>query len=312
MELRHLHYFIAVAEELHFGRAAARLHMAQPPLSQQIRRLEEDLGVLLFERSQKRQVKLTGAGEAFLREARRVLEQAEHAALAAQKAARGEAGHLTVGFVGSVAFHLFPVLLRAFRHRYPDVELSLQELRSPDQVQALLQDKLLVGLLRPLKDTGGLCVEPLLAEELIAVLPEGHPLASRARVELADLARESVVLPPRNSGCGTLHDLVLQACQRQGFTPRISQQATELHARISLVAGGLGVTLVPATFQSLQREGVVYRQLAEPAPRVDLAIAWRAGERSQLVHAFLDVAREAAALHEARQTGNVVSISPKS
>ncbi|MBJ6762493.1 LysR family transcriptional regulator [Myxococcaceae bacterium JPH2] len=311
MELRHLHYFIAVAEELHFGRAAARLHMAQPPLSQQIRRLEEDLGVLLLERSQRRQVKLTEAGAAFLREARMVLEQAEHAARAAQKAARGDSGHLSVGFVGSVAFHFFPTLLRAFRRQYPDVELHLVELRTPDQVQALLQDSLQVGLLRSTSEVNGLCLEPLLAEELVAVLPEGHALASRARVDLVDLAREPVVLPPRHSGCGTLHDLIMQACALHGITPRIAQQATELHARIALVAGGMGVTMVPATYQVLQREGVVFRPITDPAPRVDLTLAWRQGDRSPLVQAFLNVAREAAAVHEARRSGNVVSISPK-
>ncbi|PTL75199.1 LysR substrate-binding domain-containing protein [Vitiosangium sp. GDMCC 1.1324] len=313
MELRHLHYFIAVAEELHFGRAAARLGMAQPPLSQQIRRLEEELGVLLFERSQ-RHVKLTEAGEAFLREARLVLSQTEQAALAAQRASRGQQGFLTVGFVASVALHFFPALLRAFRRRYPDVELSLQELRSQDQVVALHQEKLKVGLLRPTKvqDAAGLHLEHLLEEDLMAVLPEGHPLAARSQVDMAVLVRESVILPPRESGCGILYDLVHQVCQREGFTPRITQHATELQARIGLVAGGLGVALVPVSMLKFRCDGVVYRHLQEPTPKLELAVASRAGERSPLVRAFIEVAREVAAAELASREGRVVSISQKS
>ncbi len=312
MELRHLHYFIAVAEELHFGRAAARLHIAQPPLSQQIRRLEEELGVLLFERSQRRQVKLTEAGVAFLREARLVLSQAEQAAQAAQRASRGLEGHLTVGFVGAVSFVILPSLLRAFRRRYPDVELSMRELRSHEQVQALQRENIQVGLLRPMKEHAGLSLDPIMDEALLAVLPEGHPLAARARVDLSALAREPVILPPRDGGCGTLHELVLQVCQREGFTPRITQQATELMARISLVAAGLGVTLVPACMGWQACEGVVFRPLQDTAARIELAVAWREAERSPLVRSFVETAREIGALHAASKTGNVVSISQKS
>lgn len=313
MELRHLNYFIAVAEELHFGRAAARLHMAQPPLSQQIRRLEEELGVILFERGQRRQVRLTDAGVAFLREARLVVSQAEQATLAAQRAARGLEGHLTVGFVGSVALHILSPLMHAFRRRYPDIELSLRELRSHEQIQALNSEQIQVGLLRPVSEgCPGIHLDPLLQEELLAVLPESHPLAARSRVDLAVLAREPVILPPRDGGCGTLHDLVLQVCQREGYTPRITQQATELLARIGLVAAGLGVSIVPESFQRLQREGVVYRRLQDPTPRLELSLAWREGERSALVRSFAEVAHEIATLHQESQRGNVVSISPKS
>lgn len=313
MELRHLHYFIAVAEELHFGRAAARLGIAQPPLSQQIRRLEEELGVLLFERSQ-RHVKLTEGGEAFLREARLVLSQTQQAALAAQRASRGQEGFLSVGFVGSVAFHIFPVLLRAFQRRYPGVELALQELRSHEQVVALHQEKIKVGLLRPMKeqDRAGLHFEPLLEEELVAVLPEGHPLAAKSHVELGAFAREPVILPPRHSGCGTLHDLVLQVCQREGFTPRITQQATELQTRIGLVAGGLGVTLVPASLLKFPCPGVVYLPIQAPVPTLELVVASRAGENSPLVRAFIEVAQEVAAADMASRDGRIVSISQKS
>ncbi|MGZ3460538.1 MAG: LysR family substrate-binding domain-containing protein, partial [Archangium sp.] len=193
-------------------------------------------------------------------------------------------------------------------------ELSLQELRSYEQVVALHQEKIKVGLMRPVKeaDRNGLHLEPLLEEDLVAVLPEGHPLAARPQVELAAFAREPVILPPREGGCGTLHDLVLQVCQREGFTPRITQQATELQTRIGLVAGGLGVTLVPASLLKFPYEGVVYRHLQEPVPKLELALACRTGERSALVQAFIEVAREVAAAVVAGRERRLVPISQKS
>jgi DNA-binding transcriptional LysR family regulator len=297
MELRHLNYFVAVAEELHFGHAAARLGMAQPPLSQQIRKLEEELGVLLFERSTKRQVKLTEAGLAFLREARAALAQADHAMLTARRAARGQEGNLTVGLVGSVTFDIFPLILKTFRTRFPNVELAIRELTSASQYEALRQERIKVGFVRPQPDSSGLRVEPLLKEPLIAAVPEGHRFARHTEIDLTELAREPFILAAPNTGCGIIRDLVYSACQKAGFTPHIAIEASQLQTIIGLVAGDLGVALVPASVITFQRRGVVYRRLCKPEPLMEVALATREDERSPLVESFLAVAREVVSMN---------------
>jgi DNA-binding transcriptional LysR family regulator len=301
MELRHLNYFIAVAEELHFGHAAARLRMAQPPLSAQIRKLEEELGVLLFERSNRRQVTLTPGGQAFLREARRVLQQVEQATLAAQRAARGLEGELAIGFVGSVTFDIFPRILQAFRARFPHVQLSLHELKSSEQLQRLRQERLQVGIVRPTGSANGVELAQLLDEPLMAVLPETHRLAAREEIALEELVREPLILSPAD-GCGILYDLVTAECRKLGLKPNIAQEATEIQIRVGLVSSGLGVTLMPQAVQSFQRRGVVYRHLKAPAPRIELSLAWREGDRSALVQSFVDVARETVVAPPLRET----------
>lgn len=312
MELRHLNYFIAVAEELHFGRAASRLGIAQPPLSQQIRRLEEELGVLLLERSNRRQVKLTPAGAAFLHEARAAVAQAEQAVLAAQRAAQGQEGHLTVGVIGSVTFDLLPAILKTFHTRYPNVVLDLRELTSSEQLEALRQERLHVGFVRRGADVSDLHLEPLLTEPLVVALPEGHRLAARTRVSLQELAREPLILTPPHAGCGLIRELIFTACQEAGFSPRIAQQATQIQTIIGLVAGELGVTLVPASVQSFQRRGVVYRPLERPEPVVELSLARRPGERSPLVQSFVSIAREIAGGVRSTQAPGLKLISPAS
>ena len=293
MELRHLHYFIAVAEELHFGRAARNLGIAQPALSQQIRKLEEELGVLLLERRTRRDVKLTDAGRAMLREARATVAQAEQTILATQRASRGQEGQLNVGLVGSVAFDIFPVILKTHLTRFPEVQLALRELTSGEQIEALRQERIQVGFLRPREELPELQVETLLEEPLIAALPEGHRLSSRLQIELAELANDPFVLTPGTGGCGTILEVTLAACERAGFRPRRAQEATQLGTVVSLVAGGLGVALLPASIQNLQRRGAVYRRLAPPVPRIPLALVHRRGDSSPIVQAFLATAREA-------------------
>jgi DNA-binding transcriptional LysR family regulator len=292
MELRHLNYFVAVAEELHFGRAAQRLGIAQPPLSQQIRKLEEELGVLLFERSTRRQVKLTEAGLAFLREARSALAQAEQAIAAARRAARGQEGQLAVGVVGSITFDILPVILKTFRVRYPNVTLALRELTSIGQAEALRQERLRVGFVRPLADTSGLRLEPLLTEPLVAAVPEGHPLASRSEIDIAEIAREPLILCTANAGCNIIRDLIFATCEKAGVTPQVAMEASQLPTLIGLVAGDLGVALVPASVLTFHRRGVAYRRLRKPEPLIELCLATRDDERSPLVESFLAVARE--------------------
>lgn len=292
MELRHLRYFVAVAEELHFGRAAERVHIAQPPLSQQIRRLEDELGVQLFDRT-KRRVELTLAGRAFLGEARQTLARAEQAVRAAQQASRGEVGELAVGFVGSATYLIVPLVLRTFRHRFPKVELLLEELSPAEQAERLRLGQIHVGFFRSVSDDEALTFEWILEERLVMALPKSHRLARQHRVELAKLAGDSFVLFPRAIGPG-FYDLIVSQCRRAGFTPRVALEASSVQTIVGLVAAGMGVALVPASCQNFRRAGVIYKAIREPGPTVKMAVAWRRDDRSPVLRAFLEVVREVA------------------
>ena len=292
MELRHLRYFVAVAEELHFGRAAQKLGMAQPPLSQQIRRLEQELGVLLLQRT-KRRVQLTEAGRAFLEEARETLSQAERAIKAAQRAGRGEVGRLTIGFLGAATYSLLPSILIAFRHRYPDVEVELHELKTSELIQALRERRIQVGFVRLPVEDELLAVEPITREELLVALPVRHPLASRAHIGFGDLAEEAFLMPPRQLA-PSFHEQVLDLSRQAGFTPKLGAEAIQLQTIINLVAAGMGVTLVPESVQILAGRGVVFKKLPDPPPMVEIAVAWRRDTHSEILSAFLNVVRETA------------------
>ncbi|MCW5891286.1 MAG: LysR family transcriptional regulator [bacterium] len=292
MELRHLRYFVAVAEELHFSRAAARLHIAQPPLSQQIRHLEHELGVTLLFRTRRR-VELTDAGRAFLEEARRLLAQAERAQRIARRAGGGEVGQLSIAFVPSADLDLLPRVLRVWHARFPDVELELRTLLPAAQLEGLAGGHIHVGLVRlPVSVGRDLVVEPLLSEPIVAVLPQRHRLARRSRVRLAELADETIMLFQRHVAPG-YYDLLISACLGAGFTPRTFHPGS-LQTNLALVSAGLGVSLLPASIRNLRRAGVVHRPLAPPVPRVALAVAWRRDERSAVVPAFVDVVRTVA------------------
>lgn len=290
MELRHLRYFIAVAEELHFGRAAERLCIAQPPLSQQIQQLERELGFRLFDRT-KRRVLLTAAGTMFLEEARESLSGLERAAQSGRRIARGETGRLAIGFVGTATYEALPALLSAFRERHPDVELVLRELVSAKQVQALRERRIHVGLARPAVPEDGLTSEPLIREPLVAAVPTDHPLAAFELVDLSSLAGEPFILFPRFPK-PSYADFLVSVCEQAGFRPRVAQETSEIHTAVSMVAAGLGVTLVPASLRSLQRPGVVYRSFADPAPITELTLAYRSADDSPTLQAFLAAARE--------------------
>lgn len=290
IELRHLRSYVAVAEERHFRRAAERLHISQPPLSAQIKALEEALGVRLLERD-RRNVVVTAAGEAFLDGARRVLEQMDLAADAARRAERGEIGRLTVGFVGSSLYGRLPELLRAFRTAHPDVGLGLRELSTAAQVEALESGSIDVGFLRPPVVPDGITILPLLEEDLVALLPEDHPLVDAGFVSLGSLRDEPFVLLSHAAAPG-LHDAIVEGMKRVSATPVIAQEAEEMQTVVGLVAAGLGVSVVPASVRALDRHDVVYRELSGPAPRVELALAHREGDISPTLAAFLSVVRE--------------------
>ena len=304
MELRHLRYFIAVAEELHFGRAALQLGISQPPLSQQIQALEDELGVRLFERTNRR-VALSEAGRLFLPEARQVLAQLERAVAIARRAQRGELGELKVGFTSSAPFtSTIPRAIQAFRVACPDVHLDLCELSSRGVAEAVAEGRLQVGMLRPLEALpAGLTALELFAEPLVAVLPAGHPLAaaSAAGVSLAALADEPFVFFPRSYGTG-LYDQLLGLARAAGFSPRIVQEASEAMTLIGLVATGLGVTVLPASFSRMRIDGVVCRTLDDPGASTAVWLVRQCDETSPLVRRFAELlegqARQAQALRE--------------
>jgi DNA-binding transcriptional LysR family regulator len=282
-----------VAEELHFGRAAARLHISQPPLSQQIQRLEDELGARLFHRT-KRRVELTPAGRAFLTEARETLAQAERAVRAAQRAERGELGELVVGYLIAAAYGPLPDVIRMFRRRYPDVDVRLQNLRSVQQRHALLNRQIDVGFVRPQAADPRLSYETLWRDSVVVALPGHHPLARRTTVDVSELEAERFVLiAPEDAGA--FYDQVFALCRSAGFTPRVAHRVPDLHATIALVAAGLGIGPVPAAIQGFKRKGVVYRRLRPHTFGIEMGLAWRRDDDSALLQQFRRVARETTA-----------------
>jgi DNA-binding transcriptional LysR family regulator len=301
MELRHLRYFVAVAEAGHITRAAEQLGIQQPPLSLQIRALEKELDVQLFRR-RPRGVELTDAGVAFLDQARIVLDQVDRAVAATRRTARGEQGRVVVGFTSSAPFHPFvPRVIRTFREQSPLVSLTLEESGSRELVQALHSEEVDAAFIRsPVADAAGLSVEPLLDEEMLVALPTGHPLSIAGRrragaaLPLADLAKETFILYKRPGGPG-LYDSIIAACRGAGFSPRVSQEAPRIVSTLNLVATGLGVSIVPASLQSLQMEGVTYRHLSGAAQlKAPLLLAYRRGENSAAAQRFIDLVLQTA------------------
>lgn len=289
-ELRHLRYFVAVAEELHFGRAAQRLRISQPPLSMQIQALERSLGVQLLVRTQ-RQVSLTRAGEAFLRESRQILAQLEAAGRLAQRVSRGEVGELAVGFVSSADYNVLPPLLREFRQRAPDVRLTLQESTTDRQLEALAQGRLDVGFVLPPVEDARIAYLPLHREPLLAALPTRHPLARRrGPVSLPHLAEQPFILFPRPIAPG-LYDDIVSFCRGAGFSPRVEQEAVQMQTILSLVSADMGVALIPASLVHLGRTGVTYKPLREAAPQTEIGIAWRRDDPLATLQLFLSTAR---------------------
>jgi DNA-binding transcriptional LysR family regulator len=294
MELRHLRYFVAIAEEGHVTRAAERLGIQQPPLSQQIGALERELDVRLFDRKP-RGVELTAAGRALFEAATAILARAAEAIEATRRAARGESGRVGIGFTSSASFHPFvPRAIRAFRERHPQVALALEEGGTTELVEALRRQTADAAFVRsPIGETADIVVQPLLEEAMVAALPRGHRLADgAAALQLGDLAGETFILYRRPVGPG-LHDAIIAACDRAGFSPRIGQEAPRMLSTLSLVAAGLGVTVVPASMSRLEAEGIAYRALA---PSTQLAaplnLAYRRGERDAAVQRFVALATQ--------------------
>lgn len=277
-DLRRLRYFVAVAEELHFGRAARRLNVSQPPLSVQVRTLEREIGAPLLIRTQRR-VELTEAGRVLLEEARRLLDQAEAAVVHARRAAEGAVGRLAIGFVSTVDYSFLPPLVCRFRQKHPGIALKLLELTG-DRQQALLQSgELDLGLSILPSPAAGLTTRPVFREPLVAAVPANHPLAARRRTTLRSLSAEPFIQFPRELAPG-LYDLAIAACQKSGFTPHLAQEAIQMQTILGLVAAGLGVALVPHCMSKLQRPGVRYLALDASGFEVETVALWHSDNRA--------------------------------
>ncbi|NHZ39120.1 LysR family transcriptional regulator [Massilia aquatica] len=294
LELRQLRYFVAVAEELHFGKAALRLHMTQPPLSQTIQGLEELLGAPLFARS-RRAVELTPAGAALLPEARRILAASSFLPTLVQRAAAGEAGRLSLAFVSSADYSVLPPFLRRYRAAFPQVCIALQEATSDVQIDHLLHGRIDTGLLiAPLPDKARLELDYLkvLTEPLIVALPAGVSTSAAGQaVALAALPPLPLIIFPRPIA-PALHDAILACFRAAGITPEIGQEAIQMQTIVSLVSAGMGMALVPQSVSKLMRPGVEYRALRDPTPQVETGLAWRRDAVSPVLQGFLDLLRK--------------------
>lgn len=288
MELRHLRYFLAVADELHFGRAAVRLGMAQPPLSQQIKRLEDELGVVLFSRT-KRSVTLTAAGTAMRQLGLGVLAQMERTVHATQNAHRGDAGRLEVGFVGSAAYTPIAAAIGNYMRRYPNVELILSEERTPRQIESLLTGRIDIGIVRSDDLQNERLVSKIVYKErFVLALPRAHPQARNNAVSLKLFKNEGFVLYPQDNGPGLYRDVV-RLCHDAGFSPRHAQQASQIPTILAFVAAGLGVALLPASVRSIRWPGVTLRPLSDVETFSVVALSWNRENTSAVTEKFIGV-----------------------
>ena len=293
MELRHLRYFVAVAQELSFTRAAERLHIGQPPLSQQVQALEEEIGAILFDRT-RRTIRLTEAGRIFLEDAQRVLALAANAAATARRVERGEIGQLKIGFTKSTAFTpLFPRIINTYRTRFPNVKLILQEMSTMRQVAAFAEYALDIGFIRPpeMESPLPLSLTTLETHRLSVLLPEGHALEKHNLISMSDLKDEEFIMFPRDEGT-TLHPQIYHLCAKAGFAPKVAMEAREAVTIIGLVAAGCGITILPDLFKTTGIKGVRFHLLETPTAVQKLALASRLEESGTIPLAFAEVAKE--------------------
>ncbi|MGG0240057.1 LysR substrate-binding domain-containing protein [Bacillus rhizoplanae] len=288
MDIRKMRYFIMVAEELNFSRAAERLRMAQPPLSQEIRKLEEELGVQLFHRT-KRMVELTDAGKIFLEGSQQTLFQLERAIKETQLAAQGKIGNLIIGFVDSTEIVI--EVLNKFRERFPKIHLILREMTTEQQLKALYEKQIHIGFIRSKQNNEILSSEVCSEESLRLVLHQDHPFASLPEIPLQLLIDEPFILFPRHLG-PNFYDLIISYFRDHGVSLKIVQEAIQMQTIVNLVATGMGVSVVPSSVESYKRSGVIYKKIQETTPKVNLYVGWRQDEKSAVVDHFLTVVRE--------------------
>ncbi len=297
LDFRRLYYFVVVAEELHFTRAAERLHIAQPPLSYQIQQLERELGVQLFNRT-RHQVQLTEAGQVLLEAARRILGQVEQTVYAVRRVGQGEVGFLTIGFIPSASNNILPLVLQTFHQRFPDVQLFLKEM-TPDQiVRGLHEQQIDVGILYLPLDDSELNTQAILREPLLAVLPIAHVQATLPGVALHTLADEHFIVHSRYVAVPGLFSHIMEACRQAGFIPKVVEQAWLMQTIIGLVGANMGIALVPASVRNLHREGVIYKPLLDVSTEVAMGVISRRDEEMPVLQRFLQVVDEVAALQQ--------------
>jgi DNA-binding transcriptional LysR family regulator len=290
IELRQLRYFVAVAEEGHFGRAALRLHMTQPPLSQTIHLLEASLGTALFDRSRRTSV-LTPAGAALLPEARRILQQAQALPDIARRAASGASGLLSLSFVSTADYSVLPPLLREFRESHPHVQIELREATTDVQIDDLLHSRIDAGLLIPPfpdKARAELDYVAVLSEPLVLAVPQSLKLRARVPVALKEIAELPLIIFPRRIA-PSFHDAILGCFRDAGLSPRIGQEAIQMQTIVGLVSAGMGIALVPQSVSNLKRPGVEYRTLSQNSVSVETGLAWRRDNMSPVLHRFLEL-----------------------
>jgi DNA-binding transcriptional LysR family regulator len=291
MDTRLLTSFLAVAERLHFGRAADQLGLSQPALSHQIRRLEEHVGSPLFDRTS-RLVTVTDAGHALLPEARRVLIDLERAITQSRLAAEGRAGHLLIGSIGACLNGVTPEVVRRLRDGTPGLAVQLRQMDTPEQLEALRRGELDVAFVRSARGTSGLRVELLFEEPMMVALPSGHPLESAEEVSIHGLSDEAFVLWPRTTS-PAFHDLVYRVCRSAGFEPSVAMEGSDIETQLGLVSAGVGISLQPASFARLGRAGVAWRQLAADAPTTSsVQLAWCEPARTPLIASTLKIAHD--------------------
>jgi len=289
MDLRHLRYFIAVAEEQNIGRAATRLHISQPPLTRQIQQLEEELGVLLLNRTP-RGVELTQAGELFLEEARNIRSIVEQATERTQRAGQGKLGRLDVAIFGTAILDAIPKLLLAFRQSYPEVKIVLHTMNKGEQIEALRQRRITVGFNRMLAPLPDITTKLVVNEELLLAVSHSSPLAKRESVSFSELRDHPLVLFPTGARPNFI-DKVMSLCHEAGFEPLVSQEVGDAITGVALAAGGFGVCLIPESATSLALPGVVYKPIKglPSNAKVDLSCIYRNDDRSPILQAFLSV-----------------------
>ncbi|MYN26347.1 LysR family transcriptional regulator [Duganella levis] len=291
MEFRQLRYFLAVAEHLHFTVAAERLGIAQPPLSQQIIKLEREIGTQLFIRHPRR-VELTEAGVIFKERARRVLDDANDALEHVKMAARGESGNLSIGFAGSTVFHpTVARLLRRFREDYPGVKIRTEESNSTALLGKLADAQVDCAMIRLPLDCGDLTVTPLVQEKMIAVLPSGHALGRRRTIDLKQLAADPFILYPRAIN-PELYDAIISACHVAGFSPRIEMESPQISSGVNMVAAGFGVAIIPESIGQFRSEGVTYQDLRNQGLGTAIALITRPREKSVTVQNFTEMVKQ--------------------
>lgn len=299
MEFRHLRYFIAVAEEAHFSRAAERLGISQPPLSMQIQALERELRVKLFART-RRSVRLTAAGEFFLARARRIVRDAQDLSQDVLRAHKGQIGHISVGFNFSLGYGLIPPIVRAFRSAYPDVAITLREMRGSQQVKELRSGEIDISVTWPDVFTGAVKSEPLLEEFFVIALRNDHPVASVRRPSISLVADEDFISFPRHQAPAP-HDAMVALCGKAGFIPRIRQETGTFHTALGLVAAGLGVAIIPTSATDIISKDIVFRLPKETEPRLLICLNWREDHQSPILKGFTEIAKRVASSYAAEK-----------